>query len=122
MGLFSRSLKACNKSLLKESREDNQVNSLLWVFERRIFFCQKFSFSLIASLVAQLVKDLPAMQENRVQPEFGRSPGEGKGDPLQYSGLENAMDCIGHVVTKSWAPLRDSHLTFSLSSQVQSIH
>ena len=24
----------------------------------------------------------------------GRSPGEGNGYPLQYSGLENSMDCI----------------------------
>ena len=34
-------------------------------------------------------------------PGLGRSPGEGKGYPLQYSGLENSMDCIVHVVTKS---------------------
>ena len=27
-------------------------------------------------------------------PGLGRSPGEGKGDPLQYSGLENSMDYI----------------------------
>ena len=27
-------------------------------------------------------------------PGLGRSPGEGKGYPLQYSGLENSMDCI----------------------------
>ena len=27
-------------------------------------------------------------------PELGRSPGEGKGYPLQYSGLENFMDYI----------------------------
>ena len=87
-----------------------------------------------ASLIAQLVKNLPAMQETLVQflggkipwrrdrlstpvflgfpcgsagkesscsvgdlgsiPGLGRSPGEGKGYPLQYSGLENSMDCI----------------------------
>ena len=35
-------------------------------------------------------------------PGLGRSPGEGKGYPLQYSGLENSMDCIVHEVTKSW--------------------
>ena len=35
-------------------------------------------------------------------PELGRSPGEGKGYPLQYSGLENSMDYIVHGVTKSW--------------------
>ena len=34
-------------------------------------------------------------------PGLGRSPGEGKGYPLQYSGLENSMDCIVHEVTKS---------------------
>ena len=27
-------------------------------------------------------------------PGLGRSPGEGKGYPLRYSGLENSMDCI----------------------------
>ena len=27
-------------------------------------------------------------------PGLGRSPGEGKGYPLQYSDLENSMDCI----------------------------
>ena len=27
-------------------------------------------------------------------PGLGRSPGEGKGYPLQYSGLENSMDYI----------------------------
>ena len=32
---------------------------------------------------------------------LGRSSGEGKGYPLQYSGLENLMDCIGHGVTES---------------------
>ena len=34
-------------------------------------------------------------------PGLGRPPGEGKGYPLQYSGLENSMDCIVHGVTKS---------------------
>ena len=32
---------------------------------------------------------------------LGRSPGEGKGYPLQYSGLENSMDYIVHGVAKS---------------------
>ena len=34
-------------------------------------------------------------------PGLGRSPGEGKGYPLQYSGLENSMDYIFNGVTKS---------------------
>ena len=33
-------------------------------------------------------------------PGLGRSPGEGKVYPLQYSGLENSMDCIVHGVAK----------------------
>ena len=35
-------------------------------------------------------------------PGLGRSPGEGKGYPPQYSGLESSMDCIVHGVAKSW--------------------
>ena len=35
-------------------------------------------------------------------PVLGRSPGEGKGYPLQYSGLENSMDCTVHGLAKSW--------------------
>ena len=46
----------------------------------------------ITSLVAQMVKRLPTMQETRVQSLGGRSPGEGNGDPLQYSCLKNTMD------------------------------
>ena len=46
-------------------------------------------------------------------PGLGRSPGDGKGYPLQYSGLENSMDCIVHGVTKSWTRLSDS-VTFYL--------
>ena len=35
-------------------------------------------------------------------PGLGRSPGEGKGYPLQYSGLENSMDCTVHGAAKRW--------------------
>ena len=65
-----------------------------------------------ASLVAQPVKNLPAMWETcnvGSIPGLGRSPGEGKGYPLQYSGLENSMDCIVYGVPKSWTGLSDSH-------------
>ena len=37
------------------------------------------------------------------------TPGEGKGYPLQYSGLENSMDCIVHGVAKSWTQLSNFH-------------
>ena len=46
-------------------------------------------------------------------PGLGRSPGEGKGYPLQYSGLENSMHCIIYGVTKSRTRLSDFHFDFS---------
>jgi len=105
----------------------------------------------IPSLIAQLIKNLPAMQEPPVQflgwedplekgrlltpvflgfpcgstgkesscnagnlgliPGLGRSPGEEKGYPLQYSGLENSMDYAVYGVTKSQTQLSDFHFT-----------
>ena len=47
-------------------------------------------------------------------PGLGRSLQEGKGYPLQYSGLENSMDCIVHGVTKSQTQLSDFHFHFIL--------
>ena len=38
-------------------------------------------------------------------PGLGRSAGEGKGYPLEYSGLENSLDYTIHGVTKSWTQL-----------------
>ena len=51
-----------------------------------VLFLKKKKY--LAALVAQMVKNLPAMQI----PGSGRSPGEGNGNPLQYSCLENSMD------------------------------
>ena len=45
-------------------------------------------------------------------PGLGRSFGEGKGYPLQHSGLESS--CIVHGVTKSWTQLNAFHFHFSL--------
>ena len=42
-------------------------------------------------------------------PGLGRSPGEGKGYPLQYSGLENSMDCIVQGDIKSRTKLSNFH-------------
>ena len=43
-------------------------------------------------------------------PGLGRSPGEGNSYPLQYSGLENSMNCIAHGVAKRQTRLSDFHL------------
>ena len=50
---------------------------------------------------AHIVGDLGSV------PGLGRSPREGKGYPLQYSGLENSMDCIVHGVSNSQTRLSD---------------
>ena len=42
-------------------------------------------------------------------PGLGRSPGDREGCPLQYSDLENSMDCVFHGVTKSRIQLSDFH-------------
>ena len=112
----------------------------------------RFISLIRASLIAQLVKNRPAMQETLVRflgqkihwrrdrlpipvflgfpsgsagkesglgsiPGLGRSPGEGKGYPLQYSGLENFMDCIVHRVTKSQTQLSDFHFHFHMGKE-----
>ena len=45
-------------------------------------------------------------------PGLGRSPGEGKGCPLQYSSLENSMDCVVHGVAKSQTWLSNFQFDF----------
>ena len=62
-------------------------------------------WKLGASLIAQLV---PAVCLGSI-PGLGRFPGKGKGYPLQYSGLENSMNCIVHGVSKSRIQLSNFH-------------
>ena len=64
--------------------------------------------------MALVIKILPASADLRVTgsiPGLGISPGEGHGNPLQYSCLENPMDreawqAAVHGVAKSWAQLK----------------
>ena len=63
--------------------------------------------------MAQVVKNLPAYAGDVGSfPGWGRSPGEGNGNPLQYSCLENPMDggvwwATVHGIRKSWMQLSD---------------
>ena len=47
-------------------------------------------------------------------PGLGRYPGEGQGYPLQYSDLENSMDCIVHGVMKSQTRLSNFHFHWTI--------
>ena len=51
-------------------------------------------------------------------PGLGRSPGEEKGYPLMYSGLENSMDCIVHGIAESDMPERLSQSIFILPAML----
>ena len=83
-----------------------------------------------ASLVAQLVENPPTVQETLGSiPGLGRSPGEGKGYPLQFSGLENSMDQsmgllrVGHDWATFTMVLNEIRLkcSFSVSFVVKSM-
>ena len=74
-----------------------------------------------------MVKKLPAnagdIRDLSSVPASGRSSGEGNGNPLQYSCLENPMDRGAHRVTESWTQLMrlsmhaSRHLADSLSAE-----
>ena len=72
------------------------------------FYFILFFIGVWASLIAQSVKNLPAMQETWGSiPGSGRSPGEGNDNSSQYSCGQNSMDrgaweATVHGVTKSW--------------------
>ena len=70
------------------------------------------------SIVAQLVKNLPAMWETWIRSLGWEDPLEGKGYPLQYSGLENSMNCEVPRVTTSQTGLT---FTFILSFKFGSV-
>ena len=60
--------------------------------------------------MAQLVNNSPAMRETWIRSLGWEDPLEkGEGYPLQYSGLENSMDCIVHGVSKHQTQLSDFH-------------
>ena len=64
------------------------------------------------SLVAQLVKNLPAVWQTWVRSLGWEDPQRRERLPTQYSGWENSMDCIVHGVSKSWTCLSDFHFHF----------
>ena len=66
-----------------------------------------------ASLMAQLVKNPPAVQETWIWSlGWEDSLEQGKATQLQYSGLENPRDCIVHWVAKSQTRLSGFHFRF----------
>ena len=150
------SMRLQSRTLLKWlSSSSNHITKLLRFQTSRVLTTEFFFFFFFNFLVAQLVKNPPAVQETQVRflgledllekgkathssilglrcfpggsagkesawnvgdlgliPGFGRSPGEGNGYSLQYSGLENSMDCIVHGVKRvrhDWVTFTHTH-------------
>ena len=102
---FCRVVEVC-EYLLPDFRSSIPFCSVLSTFPvYSVFSCSRFLYTYglpRASLAVQVVKKLPAVQETQVQSLGWEDPlGEGKGYPLQYSGLENSVDYIVRRVTKS---------------------
>ena len=66
----------------------------------------------MALAVKNLSPNAGNIRDTGLIPGLGRSPGEGKNYPFQYSGLENSMDSIVHGVAKSRTRLSDFTFTF----------
>ena len=99
-------------------------SGLLFIFEKKLSYelCGRKDIVLFiilrnlwTSQVALVVKNLPAnagdIRDTDSIPGSGRSPGEGNGNPLQYSCLENPIDrgawwAIFHRVAQSWTQLK----------------
>ena len=94
----------------------NKYCTKLWIYNHYILVSYKkqqgFLYGSTSKESACNVGDLGGI------PGLGRSPGEGKGYPLQYSGLENSMDCTVHGVAKSRTQLSHFH---SLTQKAASI-
>ena len=77
-------------------------------YQKYLPLISHFLCSTDLCLVAQMVKNPPAVQETWVQSLSWEDPlEEGNGYLLQFSGLENSKECIVHGVPKSWTWLSD---------------
>ena len=93
-----------NLSAMQETRFDSRVRKICWRRDRPPTpVSLGFPCGSAGKEFACKVGDLGSILG------LGRSPGEGKGYPLQYSGLENSMDSRAHGVANSWTQLSDFH-------------
>ena len=84
---------------------------ILLTYSTNSFLALAYRYT-IASLVAQMVESACNVGDQGSIPASGRSPGEGNGNPLQYSCLENPMNrgawrATAHGVTQSRTRLSD---------------
>ena len=101
---MSRNLESCSKTAINAYYMPGTVLCALYILTHLILTKKHFGLPLWLSGKESACNagDLGLI------PGLGRSPGEGKGYPLQYSGLENSTDCIVCGVAKSQTQLSDS--------------
>ena len=93
-------LKCRNPNYLKSQGQGGFTCIVLPVFINTVTFG--------TFLVAQMIKNLPAMWETWIRPlGLEDSPGECHDHPLRYSCLENSKGRGVHGVAKSWTQLSD---------------
>ena len=104
-----------NPPVIRRPQFNSWVRKILWTRDRLstpVFL--GFPCGSAGKESAHNARDLGSI------PGLGKSPGEWKGCPLQYSGLENSMDCTVHRVAKSRTQLSDFH--FLSGSTIKTMH
>ena len=118
-GTWLRLRGALSSSVMPVPCDSHLSDAILWAFT----LLDSYPGDLVASTVVSIVlggfPDSSAGKESTCHagdldliPVLERSPGEGKGYPLQYSGLENSRDYKVHGVAKSQTQLSDFHFHF----------
>ena len=111
------------------SRDQTQVFHIagrfftIWA-TREVLYVNKRTYNTFVHITLAKIMDFPDSsigEESTCNagdpswiPGLGRCPLEGKVYPLQYSGLENSMDCIVHGVTKCWTQMNNFTFSFTL--------
>ena len=101
------SQKLCNRGRKQQIQADGKISCSR---DNQRPQCGEISLSL--SILSAGKESACNARDLGLIPGLGRSPAEGKSYPLQYPGLENSMDCIGHGVAKSQTWLSDFHFTW----------
>ena len=104
---IDRPLALLRKPFIRASLIAQVVKNLSAMQETLVWFQGWEEYSW-ASLVAQLIKNPSAMQEPGFNPWVGKIPWRRERLP-KYSGLENSRYCIVHEVAKSWTQLSNRH-------------
>ena len=89
-----------------------QCNIFMGFINQDMGICEGLLFSFCFSCASAGKEPTCSAGDIGSIPGLQRSPGEGKGYPLQYSGLENSLDCIVHRVAKSQTQLSNFQFHF----------